>query len=450
MKINGPINQGLVFDGFYFRFSRACCQYKSLGAWKRPQWRKDHPDDFIPLLEVEPSIASKNETDVETSLKTRGPNPPATPANETMLSAPRLAAGFIQYRTTKTEVLNLARAALETGESLRNIAERLASAKEDFHASQREIGRTLGRSASWVNRLLKWRQSGCKQSSPFGPTTRAARAARRNGPSGCGGGPKDPDDDGQVSLVPQCCSPADQPASRRVAVNADLSSGPTQTDLVPSTAAPTRETERPETETTSLDDPARKPEQNASRQLEKQMSPAGKANVAQKLSPERMRIVLDTLKECPILGHAAAKAGIHPKTLAYWLRGSEAGRDGYDVEWDDVQWRFHELCQSAIEQAHDMLFLSAYQVAFGVTIKFDGDGKMIKEVVGPPNPKMIRFLLEWGRPEKWGKRRNSNIPRTGGVLVIGERPKDPNKGWASSVRARRWKSMATKVRLAKS
>ena len=448
MKINGPIDEGLVFDGLYFRISGACCQYKSLGAWKRPQWRKDHPGDFVPLSEVEPSVAPENETDVETSLKTPGPNPPATPANETTLSAAQPVARPIAYRTTKTEVLNLARAALESGENLRNIAERLAGANKDFHVSQREIGRTLGRSTSWVNRLLKWRQSGYKQTSPFGPTTRAARGAHRKGPGGRGG-PRGPNDDGQASLVTQCCSPADQPASPRAAVNADLLSGPTQTDLVPSTEAATTETQPPETETTPHDDPARKPEQNAGRQREKQMSPARKANAAQKLSPERMRIVFDALKEWPVLDHAAAKAGIHPKTLAYWLRSSEAGHGGYDIEWDGLQWRFHELCQSAVEQAHDVLFEPAYQMAMGVTFKIDGDGNMIEEVVGPPNPKMMRSLLEWARPERWAQPRKSNIRRTGGVLVIGERPKDLNKGSVSSVRARQWKSMATKVGKAK-
>jgi hypothetical protein len=48
-----------------------------------------------------------------------------------------------------------------------------------LHAIQREIARAIRGSASWVNRLLKWRRSGYKQSSPFGPTTRPGRAARR-------------------------------------------------------------------------------------------------------------------------------------------------------------------------------------------------------------------------------------------------------------------------------
>ncbi|MGH7211980.1 MAG: hypothetical protein ACREF1_11045 [Acetobacteraceae bacterium] len=212
MKINGPINDGLVFEGLYFRNNGICCWYKSLGAWKRPQWRKDNPGDFVPLSEVEPSIAAENETRVKTSLKTPCPYPPATPGSEKAIST-RPVARAIAYRTTKAEVLDRAKAAVETGESLRNIAERLAGAKQDFHASQREIGRALGRSASWVNRLLTWRRSGYKQSSPFGPTTRAARAVHRNGPDVCECA-EDPDDDGQASLVPHC-SPADQPTSRR-------------------------------------------------------------------------------------------------------------------------------------------------------------------------------------------------------------------------------------------
>jgi hypothetical protein len=65
------------------------------------------------------------------------------------------------------------------------------------------------------------------------------------------------------------------------------------------------------------------------------------------LSPERMRIVFDSLTEVPILNHAATKAGIHRKTLEYWLRRSAAGDAGYDIEWQGMEWRFHEHCTSA-------------------------------------------------------------------------------------------------------
>ena len=69
--------------------------------------------------------------------------------------------------TTKAEVLGWVKAAIEAGEPSLVIVGRLACAQEDFGASQREIGRAVGRSVSWVNRLLKWRQSGYKQRSPF-------------------------------------------------------------------------------------------------------------------------------------------------------------------------------------------------------------------------------------------------------------------------------------------
>jgi hypothetical protein len=94
-------------------------------------------------------------------------------------SPPRAVAQTAAFGTTKAEVLSRAKAAREAGESLRVIAEMLASAQEVFHATQQEIGEAIGRSASWVNRLLKWRQSGYNQPSPHGPTTRAGRASRR-------------------------------------------------------------------------------------------------------------------------------------------------------------------------------------------------------------------------------------------------------------------------------
>jgi len=33
--------------------------------------------------------------------------------------------------------------------------------------------------------------------------------------------------------------------------------------------------------------------------------------------------------------------------------------------------------------------------------------------------KMARHVLEWQRPEKWGKRRKKHVPHNAGVLVIG-------------------------------
>jgi hypothetical protein len=93
-------------------------------------------------------------------------------------SPPKPVTTTVTNRTTKAELLSRAKAAIEAGESsLRDAAEALARAQEDFNATQREIAEAVGRSASWVNRLLKWRQSGYKEYSPFGPTTKAGRVA---------------------------------------------------------------------------------------------------------------------------------------------------------------------------------------------------------------------------------------------------------------------------------
>ena len=118
------------------------------------------------------------------------------------------------------------------------------------------------------------------------------------------------------------------------------------------------------------------------------------------LSPERMRIVLDSLRECPILSNAAGKAGIHRKTLEYWIKRSEAGDAGYDLEWQGLEWRFHEHCQSAMQEAHDRILAALWDATMGRTIyKTDKNGNRV--ALGFRGPctkkfwKMLRFLLEW-------------------------------------------------------
>jgi hypothetical protein len=78
--------------------------------------------------------------------------------------------------TTKAELLNRAKAAIEDSEqSLHDAAEALGLAQEDHSATQREMAEAIGKSASWVNKLLKWRRSGYNDHSPFGPTTKRGR-----------------------------------------------------------------------------------------------------------------------------------------------------------------------------------------------------------------------------------------------------------------------------------
>jgi transposase len=78
-----------------------------------------------------------------------------------------------------TELLSHAKRAIEAGEtSLRAAAEDIAAAQEQG-ATQREIAEAVGKSAAWVNRLLKWREGGYQDVTPFGPQAKASRQRAR-------------------------------------------------------------------------------------------------------------------------------------------------------------------------------------------------------------------------------------------------------------------------------
>jgi hypothetical protein len=77
--------------------------------------------------------------------------------------------------TTVTELLSRAKHAIEAGEtSLRAAADDIAAAQEQG-ATQRQIAEAVGKSAAWVNRLLKWRESGYQDVTPFGAQAKASR-----------------------------------------------------------------------------------------------------------------------------------------------------------------------------------------------------------------------------------------------------------------------------------
>lgn len=76
---------------------------------------------------------------------------------------------------TVTELLDRAKQAIESGEtSLHAAAEDMAAAQEQG-ATQRQIAEAVGKSAGWVNRLLKWRQGGYQDDTAFGPQAKASR-----------------------------------------------------------------------------------------------------------------------------------------------------------------------------------------------------------------------------------------------------------------------------------
>jgi hypothetical protein len=207
---------------------------------------------------------------------------------------------------------------------------------------------------------------------------------------------------------------------------------------------------------------------------EKQKLPAGIARSTPKLSPKIMRIVLNSLRKRPIRYLAALAAGIHPKTLAYWIRRSEAGDDGYDIRWQGITQRFHEHCESAIDEAHQKLedewlrrAINGYEKVLThrgrVVYKIDQElaargfqgpdaylrdenGKPVPETIHKEDTKAQLYVLKRHRSGTWGKRPKIDAPREGGVLIIGDATKKPKCNTDKSVRARRWKADSRRLR----
>ena len=217
-----------------------------------------------------------------------------------------------------------------------------------------------------------------------------------------------------------------------------------QAELPPGKAAAS-EAEGPKTETTPLGAMGSKRSRSGGRQLKKQKLPAEISELGRKRSPERMRIFLDSLAEYPALIYATKKAGIHRRTPEYWLKGSAAGHDGYDVEWRGDTMKFHEHFISAMEEGVGQLKAFAIRVATGydeiltykgrVSYKFDPvlwslghrgpdaykkdeNGDPVPETVPKSDLKMARWLLERYHP-KYGKRPKTDVTHKTGVLVIG-------------------------------
>jgi len=277
---------------------------------------------------------------------------------------------------------------------------------------------------------------------------------------------KGEDTDGSAETPMSTSAPSEHGVTTLASATAALSPGPTKAELPPSAEAATRETNRSEIATTPLGETGCKRGRSDSRQLKKQELPAEVSKARRKLSPKRMRVVLEYLRKYPVLSVAASKAGIHRKTLEYWIKCSEAGHDGYDIKWQGEMWRFHEHCESAIAEAHDKQFGALYDYAMGgevykkdeflLSLGLEGDdayakdenGNFIVEAIRPPNHKMLLLLLQLTNPERWGKKRRKKIDalQKGGVLVIGdETTKKPENGSAASIKARRWKSYSRRI-----
>jgi hypothetical protein len=89
------------------------------------------------------------------------------------MTATNMSAESIQPKPY-ADLLIRAKANIEAGVGhLRQAAEHIAAASEQG-ATQRQIAETVGKSAAWVNGLLKWRSAGYP-STAFGPQAKASR-----------------------------------------------------------------------------------------------------------------------------------------------------------------------------------------------------------------------------------------------------------------------------------
>ena len=267
-------------------------------------------------------------------------------------------------------------------------------------------------------------------------------------------------------------TPPHEPTSPPTPLTTTVENGTTKAELLPRTEAATTETKGSKAEPTLPGTTGRKRGRSGS-QPGKQKPPAGISKSTPKLSPKIMRIILNSLRKYPVQWHAASKAGIHRKTLEYWLKRSAAGDPGYDLKWEGLEGRFHEHCESAIAEARQRLDDEMLERALGydkvltrqgrVMYKIDQDlvsqgyqgrdaylkdenGKPVPETVHKEDTKAQLHVLKRFRPNTWAKRPKIDAPREGGVLVIGDVTKKPKYNRAASVRARKWKADSRRIR----
>jgi hypothetical protein len=141
--------------------------------------------------------------------------------------------------------------------------------------------------------------------------------------------------------------------------------------------------ERPESAASPVGAKGRKQARHRSRPRNKQKAPVKVTNGSGKFSPERARVVLDSLSERPIQSDAAEKAGIHRKTLENWIKHSKAGDAGYDIEHEGVTMRFHVHCEWSKDAAYDKILEAAYLIAMGKAYVTDENGNVTLETVRP-------------------------------------------------------------------
>jgi len=219
------------------------------------------------------------------------------------------------------------------------------------------IGRDIGDKAKWrADHPGTWsyRPDLFDEPEPLGTAETEVKT------EGAGPDVRKVDDDDNVAMVDNLAvdrSPAGEPTSPPTPVKADVTVRSAKAKPLPPAKAAVSEAEEAKTERTPLGATGGKQGRSSGSQIKTQKPPAGTSKATPKLSPERMRIVLDSYAVSRIKGVAAAKAGIFYKTLDYWLKQSAAGDDKYDVEWHGETYKFHEHFEAATREAEDRILV---------------------------------------------------------------------------------------------
>jgi hypothetical protein len=276
-------------------------------------------------------------------------------------------------------------------------------------------------------------------------------------------------DEGNVASVDELAqhrSPPHKPTSPPTSIKENSESVPMKAEPPPAPKSANRKIGSSTTDITPFEATSRKARGDGNRHTH-QERPAAAVKGERKRSHELMRKILDDLADGHYLSHAARNAGVHRKTVDYWIKRSAAGDVGYDLEWREVSWKFHELCKIARDVYEDTLLDGMIELGMGRVVyktdpflsdvlgltgpdayAVDENGDFIVEAVTPPKPKWIRLWLEIRRPDVWAERkhRKSNI-RTG-VLIVGSNvPKDrPDKAIEASVKIRQLKALSKRMR----
>lgn len=180
-----------------------------------------------------------------------------------------------------------------------------------------------------------------------------------------------------------------------------------------------------------------------------------------KNTPERLKQLIKSAAEMPVVNSICMRANISSTTLKYWLQKSKEGKpgDGFDVVLDGegdepLPVRFHEAFENAIEGGLQLVEAAAFKRAVGYREVLTYQGRVIyqldpekvslarelglpdntadcylKDEFGAPvpetvlkqDPDLMMFIMERRMKDKYGKNAQVDVNVRGGVLVVGVR-----------------------------